>query len=165
MFILVHTIQILIIAALINTAFVTDPFELRPVSSDSFTSMDLSEETMSAAALRLSAAIAARTISYSATNLSLDATSDLLQLMEDSFPMTHAAEWINVWPINTHSRREKYPTSVSSDTDFLMERFLTGCIASRAPSPRPTPTSCAVTWTWYQRETLRSGATIPSTPD
>ncbi len=114
----------LLIGALINTAFVKDPFQRvgsppSPAEEDAFVSPNAGEAA--AMAERLADAIAFRTISYEAKNLSLDELSRLNDYLDATYAELHQADYVEYKTVNGHSRLYRVQGSdVSRKDPYLL---------------------------------------------
>eukprot|EP00095_Tigriopus_kingsejongensis_P007342 snap_masked-scaffold589_size129586-processed-gene-0.12 protein:Tk07342 transcript:snap_masked-scaffold589_size129586-processed-gene-0.12-mRNA-1 annotation:"carboxypeptidase pm20d1" len=115
------TIVAIILAVIIKAATIQDPYVRLVLSDEEPKFMNATEEDILARSNRLVEAIAIKTISFSAEELSLEAMEVFGVYLETTFPLSHNSSAISFTPVNTHSRLYR----VEGTEDTLNPYFLT----------------------------------------
>lgn len=90
----IAAVLVFILAVVIRTAVVEDPFHLEPLSDDEVSLIAPSDNVKLEWARRLGDAIKIRTISYNDSHISSDEFKQLHELIIESFPAIHSSEFI-----------------------------------------------------------------------
>ncbi|TRY64118.1 hypothetical protein TCAL_00447 [Tigriopus californicus] len=101
----IAVIVALILAVIIKAATLQELFERMELGArDDPVFMSATEQEILERSQRLVDAISYRTISFSGTNLSLEAMTDFGTFLERVFPNLHDSDFVTFTPINTYSR-------------------------------------------------------------
>ena len=82
--------------------------------------MTISDDEDFQQALRLQKAISYETISYSPTNLSMDALTKFNAYLDDTFKVIHDAEYVENWMVNFHSRLYRVQGTENTSNPYLL---------------------------------------------
>lgn len=117
---IVAVIVALILAVIIKAATLKDLYEPMEFGTDDPTFMSATEQEIIERSQRLAEAISHRTISFSGTNLSLEAMTDFGNFLENKFPKLHESNFVTFTPINTFSRLYRIEGTEKTMNPYLL---------------------------------------------
>ena len=90
----IAAVLVFVLAVVIRTAVIEDPFHIDPLSNDEVSLIAPSDNVKLEWAKRLGDAIKIKTISYNESHVSSDELKQLHELIIESFPAIHSSEFI-----------------------------------------------------------------------